>query len=94
MYMSLFDLIVYVLLGVLIGIAYSTLSHQFGNRLDWKSWLSLTLGILLVALSVGWLYASLGESEMRAGFVGLMMFGVPGIIFGVLGFRLMKPAAK
>ena len=94
MYLSLLDLLIYVSLGLLLGVAFTYLHFKFGNRIDWKSWALFVIGSLLVALALGWLYASIGEQEARAGFVGLIMFAVPGIILGTLGLRLMKPVKE
>lgn len=94
MYLSLLDLLIYVSLGLILGIAFTYFHFQFGNRIDWKSWAFFVIGSLLVALALGWLYASIGEQETRAGLVGLIMFAVPGIILGTLGIRLMKPVKE
>jgi len=91
MNMDLLDLFIYVSLGMLLGITFTSFYFQFGDRMNWKSWIFVVIGSLLVALALGWLYASVDESEARAGFVGLIMFAVPGIIFGTLGLRLIKP---
>ena len=57
--------------------------------LDWKSWLSLIVGIFLLVFAVAWSLSSVMEGEPRAASMGMVFFGIPGIILLLLGRRFV-----
>lgn len=64
-------------------------------RMDWKSWSSLILGIFLVVFAIAWSVSSVLEGEPRAASMGMVFFGIPGIIILLLGRRfVVKSEAK
>lgn len=58
-------------------------------QLDWKSWITLILGILLAVFAIAWAISSVLEGEPRAASMGMVFFGIPGIIILLLGRRFI-----
>jgi uncharacterized membrane protein YqjE len=58
-------------------------------QLDWKSWVTLILGIFLAVFAVAWAVSSVLEGEPRAASMGVVFFGIPGIIILLLGRRFI-----
>jgi hypothetical protein len=58
-------------------------------QLDWKSWITLILGIFLAVFSAAWAISSVLEGEPRAASMGMVFFGIPGIIILLLGRRFI-----
>lgn len=56
-------------------------------KLDWKSWTSLILGILIVLFAAAWSVSSMMEGEPRAASMGMVVFGIPGLIVLLLSRR-------
>jgi hypothetical protein len=87
--MSFLDFVVYLGLGVLLLFGF-----QYANRFnkafgfDWRAWVFATISILLITLALAWAYASFSEHEIQAGWVGLLVFGVLGIVFAFLTTRV------
>lgn len=82
--------ILFFVLGVLttlgvVGLIFLGRSYQ----LDWKAWSSLGLGALLLIFALAWSVSSVLEGEPRAASMGMVFFGMPGIIFGLLGRRFV-----
>ncbi len=83
------DLLFYLCLGALMLLAF-----QYANRFrrvrkfDWRTWSSITLSILLIALGLAWAYISFLEDESKAAWTGLILFGGLGIVFAFLARQL------
>lgn len=62
---------------------------QFSKRyqLNWLAWSGLTLGIVLILFSIAWAVGSVLEGVPRAASMGLLLFGLSGIVTLTLGFR-------
>ena len=58
-------------------------------QLDWKSWTTLILGILLLVFAIAWSISSVLEGEPRAASMGMVFFGIPGLIILLLGRRFV-----
>lgn len=52
------------------------------------------LAILTFDFTVLWMYESFIENEVRAANMGLISFGALTVIFALVGYRLVKSAAK
>ena len=89
--MSFLDVIFFTGMGALM-----VLGFQYAGRwakvikFDWRAWTFASISILLVWLSITWAYASFSENEIRAGWVGMLIFGGLGIVFAFLTSRLAK----
>jgi hypothetical protein len=74
------DLTWYVL-GVLtaaIGYALYELSKKY--TLNWLSWSGLIGGSVLILFSIAWAVGAVLEGVPRAGSMGLLLFGLSGIV--------------
>lgn len=62
---------------------------ELSNRytLNWKAWIGLGCGIILVLFSIAWGVGTVLEGVPRAGSMGILLFGLPGIIFFTTAFR-------
>ena len=61
--------------------------------LNWKSWLTLILGALLLIFAVAWSVSSVLEGEPRAASMGMVFFGIPGLIILLLSRRFVVKCA-
>jgi Na+-translocating ferredoxin:NAD+ oxidoreductase RnfG subunit len=61
-------------------------------RLNWLSWSGLILGIVLIFFSIAWSVGAVLEGVPRAGSMGLLLFGLSGIV--ILTFTLRYIFAK
>jgi len=79
-----------MLLGLFAGIIGSVFYFK-SEAQSWYSWSMLSLGIILLFFSIDVLIGSLKEHENRAAILGLLMFGLPGVLMlgasFFLGFR-------
>jgi hypothetical protein len=56
-------------------------------QLNWIAWSGLILGIVLILFSIAWAVGSVLEGVPRAASMGLLLFGLSGIVILTLGFR-------
>lgn len=61
-------------------------------RLNWLTWSGLILGIFLILFSIAWAVGSVLEGVPRAASMGLLLFGLSGIV--ILTFTLRYTFAK
>jgi polyferredoxin/Na+-translocating ferredoxin:NAD+ oxidoreductase RnfG subunit len=61
------------------------LSKQY--RLNWMAWSLLISGTVLVLFAIAWSVGAVLEGVPRAGSMGMLLFGLPGIICLTLGMR-------
>lgn len=80
-----------LILGLIAGIIGSVFFFK-GETQSWYIWTLLVLGLLSLIFSMDVFLGSLKEHENRAAMLGLLMFGLSGIVMlGVsffLGFRV------
>ena len=75
-------------LGLLTtGSAIFLLHFSKRYQLNWLSWSGLTLGIVLILFSIAWAVGSVLEGVPRAASMGLLLFGLSGIVILTLAFR-------
>ena len=80
----------FFILGVVSTLSVMSLVVlQKKYQLDWKSWTSLILGILLLVFAIAWSISSALEGEPRAASMGMVFFGIPGLIILLLGRRFV-----
>lgn len=58
-------------------------------QLDWKSWLTLILGVFIIVFAIAWSISSVLEGEPRAASMGMVFFGIPGLVLMLLGRRFV-----
>jgi Na+-translocating ferredoxin:NAD+ oxidoreductase RnfG subunit len=69
------------MLGLLsTGAAIFLLKLSERYTLNWKAWIGLGCGIILVLFSIAWGVGAVLEGVPRAGSMGILLFGLPGII--------------
>ncbi len=76
------------LLGVLSGLAGATL-YAVAPDLSWYFWLLFAASLGLIVLSVDIYFGSRAENQVRAGWVGLALFGGTGAVLQALVWSLV-----
>jgi len=83
------DLTWYIL-GVLTGaVAYSLYLISRRNTLNWLLWCGLIVGSALILFSIAWAVGSVLEGVPRAASMGILLFGLSGVIIFTLTARMM-----
>lgn len=83
------DLTWYIL-GALTGaIAYIFYELSKKYTLNWISWSGLGTGVLLILFSIAWSVGAVLEGVPRAGSMGMLLFGFPGIVILSLTSRII-----
>ncbi|RZT96700.1 hypothetical protein EV201_1343 [Ancylomarina subtilis] len=89
--------ILFFTLGVITTLAIGT-TYYFNKKLTFTAgtWATLGLGIFLLIFCIAWSCSSVLEGEPRAASMGLVVFGIPGLILLLLGRKLAikKPISK
>jgi hypothetical protein len=60
------------------------------RRLNWLAWTGLSLGIVLVLFSIAWAVASVTEGVPRSAAMGLLLFGLGGIVVLTVTWRYIQ----
>ena len=88
------DLVWYVL-GILCGgAAYLLYMLSKRHRLNWIAWAGLVSGIGLVLFSIAWAAGSMLEGVPRAASMGLLCFGLSGVVVLTLAARYITSLKK
>jgi hypothetical protein len=83
------DLTWYIL-GVLTGaVAYSLYLISKNNALNWPLWSGLIAGSALILFSIAWAVGSVLEGVPRAASMGILLFGLSGVIILTLTARMV-----
>ena len=76
------------ILGVLTGaVAYSFYLISKKTTLNWLSWSGLIAGSSLILFSIAWAVGSVLEGVPRAASMGLLLFGLSGVVILTLAGR-------
>jgi len=90
--------IVFFLMGLLSGVAIFLLGYiNIRYRCPWYVNIFGVVAAALVIFTVGWYGSSIVEGESQAAKVGLLMFGVPGLLLIAIAwfsFRKKNPRPK
>lgn len=70
----------YLLGALAAGSAYALWEYSQKNPLNWISWSGMTLGIVLIFFSIAWAVGAVLEGVPRAASMGLLIFGLSGIV--------------
>ncbi len=78
------------LLGVLTGaVAYPLYLTSKKITLNWLSWSGLIAGSSLILFSIAWAVGSVLEGVPRAASMGILLFGLSGVIILTLTARML-----
>jgi hypothetical protein len=73
--------LVWFTLGILsAGAVYFLYELSQRHRLNWIAWGGLVIGIFLVLFSIAWAVGSVLEGVPRAASMGLLCFGLSGVV--------------
>lgn len=80
----------FFLLGVLFTLTVlgMVMLHKT-YQMDWKSWTTLIFGAFLLLFAISWSVSSVLEGEPRAASIGMVFFGIPGIVILLLARRFV-----
>ena len=82
---KLFFLLGFITALVIVGLYVWNKAHQF----KWFDWTLLILGFFLVIFTIAWSGSSILEGEPRAGSMGMVFFGIPGLLILTVARRLI-----
>ena len=75
-------------LGVLTAVsAYVLYEYSQKHKLDWIAWTGLVLGVVLILFSIASAVGAVLEGVPRAASMGLLFFGLGGIVILTLSAR-------
>jgi uncharacterized integral membrane protein len=74
----------WIVLGVLIGIGFYWLVTRTSFKLKWYEWVLAILSMILILFAIQNYGASRTELEPAAAGYLLLIFGLPGVILGVI----------
>ena len=78
------------ILGVLTGaVTYSLYLISRKNTLNWFSWSGLVAGSALILFSIAWAVGSVLEGVPRAASMGILLFGLSGVVILTLTARMI-----
>ena len=83
--------IMFFMMGVLTtltGLAFYLVNKKY--KMNWKSWSLLSTTASLLLFAVSWSWSSFIEGEPQSGSMGLLLFGLSGLIFGSLTWKLIQ----
>ncbi len=82
--------------GILVSLAgFGMVALARRYPIDWKAWVGMITGCLLVLFSVAWAAASFAEGEPQSGAMGIVVFGGAGLVILALTWRLnVQPAVQ
>ena len=79
----------YLLGAAAAGSAYALWKYSRKQRLNWSSWSGLIVGVSLVLFSIAWAVGAVLEGVPRAASMGLLFFGLGGIVVLTVTGRLV-----
>ncbi len=81
------DLTWYVLGALSCAIVNGLYELSRRQRLGWLDWTGLIIGPVLILFAIAWSVGAVLEGVPRAGSMGMLLFGLPGIVCLTLGWR-------
>lgn len=84
----------YVLGFLTVGIVYFLCGYATKNRLSRVFWTGLGFGIFFILFSIAWAVGALLEGVPRAASMGLVMFGLGGIVILSVTIRFITKHSK
>lgn len=83
------DLTWYLLGALTGGIAYLYYELSRQKSPGWLIWAGLITGAGLILFSLAWSVGAVLEGVPRAGSMGLLLFGMPGIVISTISLRVV-----
>jgi hypothetical protein len=83
------DLTWYLLGALSCAIVYGLYELSQQQRLKWLDWTALILGTVLILFAIAWSVGAVLEGVPRAGSMGMLLFGLPGIVITTLSLRFI-----
>ena len=83
------DLTWYLLGALSCAIIYGFYELSTKRPLTWFDWTGLILGSFLILFAIAWSVGAVLEGVPRAGSMGMLLFGLPGIIITTLSLRFI-----
>ena len=78
------------ILGALTGaVVYALYLISRKNTVDWLSWCGLIAGSALILISIAWAVGSVLEGVPQAASMGILLFGLSGVIILALTARMI-----
>ena len=78
------------ILGILtVGSGYFLCEYSKKHRLHWLFWTGLGIGIFSIFFSIAWAVGAVLEGVPRAASMGLLMFGLVGIVILTVTIRFI-----
>jgi hypothetical protein len=84
------DLTWYLLGAISCTIVYGLYVLSQKQRLSWLDWTGLVLGAILILFAIAWSVGAVLEGVPRAGSMGMLLFGLPGIVITTLTLRFVS----
>jgi hypothetical protein len=82
------------ILGILaVGAGYFLWEYSRKQQLRWFLWVGLALGMLTILFSLAWAVSAVLEGVPRAASMGLLMFGLGGIVILTVTGRFIARGA-
>ena len=79
------------ILGILTGaVAYSLYLISKKTTLNWLFWSGLIVGSSLILFCIAWVVGSVLEGVPRAASMGILLFGLSGVIIVTLTARMIS----
>ncbi len=83
------DLTWYLLGALSCAMSYGLYELSQKQRLKWFDWTGLISGAVLILFAIAWSVGAVLEGVPRAGSMGMLLFGLPGIIITTLNLRFV-----
>jgi len=83
--------IMFFMMGVLTTLTGFAFYYVYKNFImNWKSWSLLSLPAFLLLFAISWSWSSFLEGEPQSGSMGLLLFGLTGLICGSLTWKFIQ----
>jgi vacuolar-type H+-ATPase subunit I/STV1 len=83
------DLTWFFLGALSCAIVYGLYELSRKQPLKWLDWTALILGAVLILFAIAWSVGAVLEGVPRAGSMGMLLFGLPGIVITTLSLRFI-----
>ena len=87
---KLFFLLGFMTAFIIVGLYVWNRAYRF----KWNDWTLLILGFFLLVFSIAWSVSSVLEGEPRAASMGLVFFGVPGLLILTVARRFLVKRSR
>ena len=78
------EFLFFILGGVTTAGTIGLVFLHIRKSLNWKGWLSGILELIVTIFTIAWTVSSILEGEPQAASMGLIFFGIPAILLGLI----------